>query len=225
MINTRIVSMPPSIGPVFMKMDVIHALLPAMIPFIIMFLFMDVFDTIGTMIGVAEQAGFVKDNKLPRAGKVMLADQTGTVVGAMLGTSTTTSYIESCAGVEHGGRTGLTALTVAALFLFALFFSPLVRMIASYPVITAPALVLVGAMMVGNVVKVNWADYSESVPAFLVIIGIPLSYSISDGIALGFIAHPVVKLFSGRGREVNWLMYVIAVLLMIYFVFVRSAVG
>jgi len=224
-IDTQIVSLPPSIVPVFMKMDVIHALLPAMIPFIIMFLFMDVFDTIGTMIGVAEHAGFMKDNKLPRAGRVMLADQAGTVVGAMLGTSTTTSYIESCAGVEHGGRTGLTALTTAGLFLLALFFSPMVGMIATYPAITAPALVMVGAMMVRNVVKVDWSDYSESVPAFLVIIGIPLSYSISDGIALGFLAYPVIKLFSGRGKEVNWLMYVIAVLLVLYFVFVRSVVG
>ncbi|MEI6971436.1 MAG: NCS2 family permease [bacterium] len=224
-IDTQIISMPPSVAPVFMKMDLVNAILPAMIPFIIMFLFMDVFDTIGTMIGVAEQAGFVKDNKLPRAGKVMLADQVGTIAGAMLGTSTTTSYIESCAGVEHGGRTGLTALTTAALFLLALFFSPLVGMIASYSAITAPALVLVGAMMVGNVLKVNWSDYSESVPAFLVMLGIPLCYSISDGIALGFIAYPVVKLFSGRAREASWLMYVMGVLLVLYFVFVRSAAG
>lgn len=224
-IDTQIVAMPPSVGPVFMKMDLVNAIVPVMIPFIIMFLFMDVFDTIGTMIGVAEQAGFVKDNKLPSAGKVMLADQVGTIVGAALGTSTTTSYIESCAGVEHGGRTGLTAVTTAMLFLLALFFSPLVGMIASYPAITAPALVLVGAMMVGNVVKVKWSDFSESIPAFLVMIGIPLTYSISDGIALGFLTYPVIKLFSGRGREVNWLMYVIAVLLVMYFVFVRNSAG
>jgi len=224
-IATGVVAMPPSIGPVFMKMDVIHALSGTMIPFIIIFLFMDVFDTLGTMIGVAEQAGFVRNNKLPRASKVMLADQAGTLVGAVLGTSTTTSYIESCAGVEHGGRTGLTALTTAMLFLLALFFSPLVAMIASYPAITAPALVLVGSMMVGNVTKVDWSDYSESVPAFLTMIGIPLTYSISDGIALGFVAYPVVKLFSGRAREVHWMMYVIAVLLIAYFVGIRSGMN
>jgi AGZA family xanthine/uracil permease-like MFS transporter len=192
-----------------------------MAPFIVVFLFMDVFDTLGTMVGVAEQAGLVKDNRLPRANRVMLADQTGTLIGALLGTSTTTSYIESCAGVEHGGRTGLTALVTAVLFLLALFFSPVVAMIASYPPITAPALVLVGAMMVGNVVKVDWADYSESVPAFVTMLGIPLSYSISDGIALGFLTYPAIKLLSGKGRQVHWLMYGIGVVLVLYFAFIR----
>jgi AGZA family xanthine/uracil permease-like MFS transporter len=216
---------PPSITPVFLKMDVLHAVSATMVPFVLMFLFMDVFDTLGTMIGVAEQAGFVKDNRLPRANRVMLADQTGTVLGAMLGTSTTTSYIESCAGVEHGGRTGLTALTTAALFLLALFLTPLVKMVASYPAITAPALVIVGSMMVRNVCKIEWNDYSEAVPAFVTLIGVPLTYSISDGLALGFISYPIVKLLGGKGRDVSWVMYVLTPVLLLYLVFVRGRIG
>ena len=171
---------------------------------------------------MCEQAGFIKDNKLPRAKQAMLSDAIGTVAGAALGTSTVTSFIESAAGVEQGGRTGLTGLVVAALFLLALFFSPLIAMVGSYPPITAPALVIVGAMMIQNVAKVDWKDYSESVPAFLTMIGIPLSYSIADGLALGIISYPIIKLFSGKGRDVGWLTYALAVVLVAYFVFVRS---
>src|SRR5206468_3287679 len=134
----------------------------------------------GTLIGVCEQAGFIKDDKLPRAREAMLSDAIGTVAGAAMGTSTVTSFIESAAGVEQGGRTGLTGLTTAVLFLLALFFSPLIAMIGSYPPITAPALVIVGAMMCQNVSKIAWSDYSESVPSFLIMIGIPLCYSIAD---------------------------------------------
>jgi len=169
------------------------------------------------------EQSFIKDNKLPRAKQAMLSDAVGTVAGAALGTSTVTSFIESAAGVEQGGRTGLTGLVVAALFLLALFFSPLIAMVGSYPPITAPALVIVGAMMIQNVAKVDWKDYSESVPAFLTMLGIPLSYSIADGLALGFISYPIIKLFSGKGRELGWLTYVLAVVLVVYFVFVRSA--
>ena len=135
----------------------------AMWPFIFVFLFMLVFDAIGTLIGVSEQAGFIKDNKLPRAKQAMLSDAVGTVAGAALGTSTVTSFIESAAGVEAGGRTGLTSLTLAALFLLALFFSPLIAMVGSYPPITASALVVVGAMVCQNVTKADRDDYSESV--------------------------------------------------------------
>ncbi|MDB6112963.1 MAG: family permease, partial [Pedosphaera sp.] len=198
---------PPSLAPTFLKFDLVHALSLPMLPFIFVFLFMLVFDAIGTLIGVCEQAGFIQDNKLPRAREAMLSDAVGTVAGAALGTSTVTSFIESAAGVEQGGRTGLTGLTTTALFLLALFFSPLIAMIGSYPPITAPALVVVGAMMCQNVTKIDWSDYSESVPAFLIIIGIPLSYSIADGLALGFISYPIIKLFSGRGKEVRWLTY------------------
>jgi adenine/guanine/hypoxanthine permease len=149
--------------------------------------------------------------------------------GAALGTSTVTSFVESAGGVEAGGRTGLTGLVVAALFLFALFFSPLIAMIGGYPPITAPALTIVGAMMMQNVAKIDWKDYTESIPAFLIMIGIPLSYSIADGLALGFISYAIIKAFSGRSREISWLTYVLAIVLAIvlvlYFVFVRSRMG
>ena len=213
---------PPSFAPTFLKMDVVHALSMKMLPFIFVFLFMLTFDAIGTLIGVCEQAGFMRDNKLPRAKQAMVSDAIGSVAGATLGTSTVTSFIESAAGVEAGGRTGLTGLVVAALFLFALFFSPLIAMIGSYPPITAPALAIVGAMMMQNVTKIHWKDYTESIPAFLIIIGIPFSYSIADGLALGFISYPVIKGFSGRGREISWLTYLLAIVLVLYFVFVRT---
>ena len=220
-----IVAAPPSLAPTFLKMDLAHALSVRMLPFIFVFLFMLTFDAIGTLIGVSEQAGFMRDNKLPRAKQAMVSDAVGTVAGAALGTSTVTSFIESASGVELGGRTGLTGLVVAALFLLALFFSPLIAMVGSYPPITAPALVIVGAMMMQNVATVDWKDYTESLPAFLTLIGIPLSYSIADGLALGFISYPIVKLLTGRGREAGWLTYVLAAVLVLYFVFVRSKMG
>jgi len=213
---------PPSLAPTFFKMDLVHAVSPKMLPLIFVFLFMLTFDAIGTLIGVCEQAGFMRGNQLPRAKEAMVSDAIGTVAGAALGTSTVTSFIESAAGVEQGGRTGLTGVVVAALFLFALFFSPLIAMIGSYPPITAPALTIVGAMMMQNVTKIRWKDYTESIPAFLIIIGIPLSYSIADGLALGFISYPIIKAFSGRGREISWLTYVLAMVLVVYFIFVRS---
>ncbi len=204
-----VVSTPPSLSPTLFKFDLIHALAVDLWPLIIIFLFMDVFDTIGTLIGVAEQAGFIKDNKLPRAGKALISDAVGTVAGAVMGTSTVTSFIESTAGVFQGGRTGFASVITAGCFILAIFFSPLVKMVANYPAITAPALVLVGAMMMGNVVKINWKDYTEAIPAFLTIIGIPLCFSIADGIAWGFISYPLIKLFSGRGREAGWVMYLV----------------
>jgi adenine/guanine/hypoxanthine permease len=217
-----IVAAPPSLAPTFCQLDLVHALSPKMLPFIFVFLFMLVFDAIGTLIGVCEQAGFIKDNRLPRARQAMLSDAVGTVAGAALGTSTVTSFIESAAGVEQGGRTGLTGLVVAGCFLLALFFSPLIATVGSYPPITAPALVIVGAMMLQNVTKIDWQDYSESIPAFLTLIGIPLSYSIADGLALGLISYPIIKLFSGKGRGVGWLTYVLAAVLIAYFLLIRS---
>ncbi|MGQ9663248.1 MAG: NCS2 family permease [Kiritimatiellia bacterium] len=215
-------SLPPSIAPTFFQMDVRNAFSVSLVPIILVLLFMDTFDTVGTLIAIAEQAGFMKDNRLPRVRQAMLADQTGTVIGACLGTSTTTSYIESAAGVEVGGRTGLTAVTVAVLFLLALFLAPLVKMLGGYPPITAPALVIVGAMMARNATKIDWSDCSEAIPAFLIIIGIPLSYSIADGLALGFVSYPVVKLLAGKGKSVGVLMYVLALVLVAYFVFIRT---
>ncbi len=217
--------MPPSLGPTFLQMDIAGALSPKMLPFVFVFLFMLVFDAIGTLIAVCQQAGFIKDNRLPRAKQAMLSDAVGTVAGAALGTSTVTSFIESAAGVEQGGRTGLTGLTVAALFCLALFFSPVIAMVGSYSPITSPALVVVGSLMIRNAAQINWDDYSEALPAFLTLIGIPLSYSIADGLAVGFISYPLIKLFSGRGREIGWLSYFLAILLMAYFVCLRSRMG
>jgi AGZA family xanthine/uracil permease-like MFS transporter len=228
-IAQRVVSEPPSIGPTFFKMDLLKtfsvSLVRYTLPFVLIFLFMDVFDTLGTLIGVSEQAGFIKEGKLPRMKEALVSDAVGTAAGAAMGTSTVTSFIESAAGVEQGGRTGLTALAVAVLFLVALFFSPIVAMVGSYPPITAPALVVVGSMMMRNVTKIDWSNYAEAMPAFLILAGIPLTYSIADGLALGFIAYPIIKLLAGQGRDVKWLMYVMAAVLVAYLVFVRSQVG
>jgi len=221
----RIFSRPPSVGPTLLKMDLAGALAPAMLPFILIFLFMDVFDTLGTLVGVSEQAGLIRDNKLPRAREAMLSDAIGTVAGAALGTSTVTSYIESAAGVEQGGRTGLTAVAAAVLFLVAMFFAPLVQTIGSYPAITAPALVVVGAMMMRNVTKIDWTNHAEAIPAFVTFLGIPLTFSIADGLALGFVLYPPVKLLAGQHRDVRWLAYLLAAVLAVYLVTVRSRVG
>jgi len=221
----RIVDVPPSPEPTMFKMDWRRALSLSMIPFILIFLFMDVFDTLGTLIGVSEQAGFIKDDKLPRMKSALVSDAVGTVAGAAMGTSTVTSFIESAAGVEQGGRTGLTAVTVALLFVVALFFSPIIAMVGSYPPITAPALVVVGSLMMRNVTKIEWDNAAEVLPSFLIIIGIPMTYSIADGLALGFIAYPVVKLIAGQGRDVRWLMIVMALVLVAYFVLVRGFSG
>ena len=224
-VDTRVVAAPPSLAPTAFKLDLRNALSWPMVPFILIFLFMVLFDTLGTLIGIGEQAGFIKDDKLPRAKQALVSDALASVVGASLGTSTVTSFIESAAGVEQGGRTGLTAVTVAVLFLLAIFFSPLIAMVGSYPPITAPALVVVGSMMFWNVTKIEWSNYAEAMPAFLIVLGIPLTFSIGDGLALGFIFYPVVKLLAGQGRQVRPVMYVLAALLVGYFAFVRVCAG
>lgn len=219
---------PPSIEPTFFKLDLLSIMKWNMIPLILVFLFMDTFDTIGTFIGVTSQAGLMKDGKIERAHQALFADSIGTMSGALLGTSTVTSFIESSAGVQVGGRTGLTAVFTGVLFLAALFFEPLVRMVGGgfalgnniylYP-ITAPALIVVGAMMAKNVTSIDWKDYTELFPAFLVILGMPLTYSIADGLAFGFITYPLLKVFSGRYKECSPLMYVLGALFMARYVF------
>lgn len=213
-----ILSNPPSASPTFLKLDIIGALKWELFTIIIVFLFMDVFDTIGTLIAVSEEAGFMKAGRLPRAGRALMADAVGTVFGSLAGTSTVTSYIESCAGIEEGGRTGLTSVTVGLLFLVSLFFYPLAKMVGGgyevasgallYP-ITAPALIVVGSMMTRNIVKVDFSDYTESIPAFLVMLGMPLTFSIADGLAFGFISYPILKIVSGRAKEASWLIYLL----------------
>ena len=205
----------------FFEFDLIGALKLTCVPFIVVFLFMDMFDTAGTLIGVGEQMGIMKDNKLPGANRALVSDAVGTLVGSCTGTSTVTSFIESVVGVQYGARTGLASVVTGLLFLFALFFTPLVGMIGNYLPITAPALVIVGAMMMQNIQKIDWKDYSEAIPAFLVILGIPLSYSIHDGLAMGFIAYPIIKLLSGRGREINWLIALVAVLFISRYVLIK----
>ena len=171
---------------------------------------------------MGDRAGLDVSGATPASRRAFASDALGTVVGAALGTSTVTSYIESAAGVEQGGRTGLTSLVVAALFLAALFATPGIAMVASYPPITAPALVLVGAMMVGSLGAIDTDDVTESLPAFLVLIGIPLSYSISDGLALGFVAQPLLKAFAGRAREVRPAGWLLAGVLLFWLLALRS---
>jgi AGZA family xanthine/uracil permease-like MFS transporter len=217
-----VVDLPPDISPVFLQMDLAGLLDVAMIPVVVIFLFMVLFDTIGTLVGVGQQAGLMKDGKLERVGRALLSDAVGTTAGAMLGTSTVSSYIESAAGVSAGARTGLASVVCGVLFLLALFFYPLVQMVGGgvevaegvflHPV-TAPVMILVGSMMVKAVKEIPWDEPSEAIPAFLIILGMPLTYSIADGLALGFIAYPLLKLCSGKGREVSVLVYVMAVLL------------
>lgn len=219
-----VISAPPSLAPTFLQLDVMGALAPAMIDVVFVFFFLALFDSIGTLIGVTSRMGVMKDGTFPRAKQALLADAAGTVVGAGLGTSTVTAYIESATGVAEGGRTGLANVVTAALFLLALFFSPLVRMIGGgytmgdgltlYPVV-APALIIVGVMMMHGAKLIPWDDFTEALPAFLAIVVMPLTVSITDGIAFGFISMAVLKLATGRGRELHPLAYLFAGLLLL----------
>ena len=217
-----VVSAPPSIAPTFFKLQIPNIFVnPELIAIIIMFIFLDLFDTVGTLVGVGQQAGLMVDGKLPRARQALFSDAVATSTGALLGTSTVTSYIESASGISAGGRTGLTNIVTAILMLLALFFSPLIKMVGAgyavsenmtlYPVI-APALIIIGCLMLKNVVSINWDDFTESIPAFLTLLMMPLTVSITEGIAFGFISYALLKLVSGQGRQVHWLIYLFAVL-------------
>ena len=218
-----LVSLPPSVSPTLFALDLGGAVSPAMLPFVLVFLLMVLFDTIGTLVGVTEGLGLESKGALPHPDRAYLSDAVATVGGAVLGTSTVTSFIESAAGVEQGGRTGLTALVVAALFVLALFFSPLVSALGAYPPITAPALVVVGAAMLRSAERIPWRDPGESIPAFLIAIGIPLSYSISDGLAVGLVAYPVLQCLAGRARTLRWPLVATAAVLLVYLVALRSS--
>jgi len=219
----------PSLEPTFMKMRPVAALRLEYLAPIVVLLFFDMFDTVGTLIGVGEQAGFMKDGKLPRVNRALVSDSIATMAGAPLGTSNVTSYIESAAGVSAGARTGLANLVTAGLFMVALFFTPLVQMFGSgheiadgvilHP-ITAPALIIVGCLMMKCVSRIDWTEYSDAIPAFLTLIVMPLTFSISHGLAVGFISYPVVKALSGRGREVHWLVYLLAGLFVLRYIFI-----
>ncbi|RDW18145.1 guanine permease [Oceanobacillus arenosus] len=212
-----IVSTPPA--PVFFDMDIAGVFTNGLYTVIIAFLLVTLFDTTGTMIGVAEQAGYMKDGKMPRAKQALLADATATTVGSMFGTSPSTAYIESTSGVAAGGRTGLTSVVVAVLFGLSIFFTPIISVIANVPAITAPVLIIVGSFMMQGLAKINWKAFDEAFPAFIVILTMPLTSSISTGIALGFITYPILKLVTGRGKEVHWILYIFAIIFIIQMIF------
>jgi AGZA family xanthine/uracil permease-like MFS transporter len=211
--------LPPSIAPTLLQLDLRGALSGPMLPVILVFFLLALFDSVGTLVGVANQAGLLRDGMLPRARQALLADALGTVAGATLGTSTVTAYIESSTGVSAGGRTGLANMVTAALFLLSLLFYPLVRMIGGgYPVsntltlypIVAPALILVGAFMMAGVREIPWDDLTEAIPAFLTMVMMPLTVSITEGIAFGFISYALLKLCTARQREAHPLVFVFA---------------
>lgn len=211
-----VVSIPPSVEPIFMQFEWTNVFTKDMLVIVFTFLFVDLFDCIGTVIGVTERAGMVKNGKIPRLKEVFVVDSISTTVGAMMGTSTLAVYVESAAGVNEGGRSGLTAFTTGVLFLLALFLSPLFLAIPAAA--TTPVLVLVGLMMMGSVLNVNFSDYSESIPAFICILFMPLCYSISDGIVLGHLSYIFINLLSGKYKKVNIGMCILAVFFLLKFV-------
>lgn len=203
-------SSPPSIEPILFKFEFQNIFTKDMLIIVLAFLFVDMFDTIGTLVGVSTKAGMMKNGKIPNARMAFLSDAIGTTVGSVLGTSTVTTYVESAAGVGEGGRTGLTAFVTALCFLIALFFSPVFLAIPGAA--TAPVLILVGLMMLSPIKDINLEDYTESVPAFLCIIFMPLTYSISDGIVIGMISYVIINLLCGNYRKMNAGMYIITLL-------------
>jgi len=207
---------PPSLAPIFMKFEWGKILTLDMLVVVFTFLFVDMFDTVGTLIGVSSKANMLdKEGRVPRVKQALMADAVGTTVGAMLGTSTVTTYVESAAGVSEGGRTGLTSLTVAGLFLIALFLSPVFLMIPGAA--TAPALILVGAMMMTPIKNISFDDYTESIPVFLTIVIMPLTYSISEGIMFGVVSYVLLKLFTGKLKDISIVTAVLAVLFILKF--------
>jgi len=221
-----VLSPPPSLAPTLFRLDIAGALQAGLITVVFVFFFLDLFDTVGTLIGVSGQAGFLREGRLPRADQAMFSDAVGTVSGALLGTSTVTTYIESAAGIAQGARTGLANVFTSFLFLVALFFSPLAAMIGGVyafeglklrPVI-APPLVVVGFLMMTCVNRIQWKDVTEAVPAFLAIIVMPLTLNITEGIAFGFISCSLLKLVTGRGRELHWVIYLFSALFVLRYI-------
>ena len=214
-----IVSAPASVGPIFCQFEWSQIFTWDMLTVVLTFLFIDMFDTMGTVIGVSQKAGFVDEKgNVDGIDKVFMSDAVGTVVGAMLGTSTTTTYVESSAGVGAGGRTGLTAFSTACCFALALLFSPVFLAIPSAA--TAPALIIVGMMMMQSATKVDWSNYRESIPAFLTMLLMPCAYSISDGILIGCIAYTVLYALTGKAKQISPTMWVLAVLFILRYIFI-----
>jgi adenine/guanine/hypoxanthine permease len=217
---TTLFSMPhPS--STFLQLDFRGALHLGFLEILFAFLFVDLFDNVGTLVGVCEQGGFIKDGKIPRVGRVLLADSVGTIFGALTGTSTVTSYIESAAGVAAGARTGLSNIAVAVLFLMAMFCSPLAAAIPAYA--TAPALILVGVLMSQSLAQVKWQDFTEALPAFITMLATPLAFSIATGLSLGLISFTVVKLAAGKFAQINALIWILTILFILRYVYLASA--
>ncbi|MEN3037892.1 MAG: NCS2 family permease [Candidatus Kryptonium sp.] len=225
----KVISLPEVKESAILKLDFSNFFDITFIVAVLVFLYMVLFDTVGTLIGVGQAAGLVgKDGKLPKAEKALLSDALATTFGALLGTSTVTAYIESASGVAVGGRTGLTSIFVAFFFLISLLFYPIVKLVGGgvevsagyvlYP-ITAPALIIVGSLMVKPIVNIDWDDITEAIPAFIMMLGIPLTFSIADGIALGFTSYVIVKLFSGRYREINWIIIILTFVFLARYIF------
>ncbi|MFC5713928.1 NCS2 family permease [Thalassorhabdus alkalitolerans] len=221
---SQIVGAVPSLAPTFgvavtslFQVEWTTALMVQLLIVVLTFLFVDFFDTAGTLYAVANQAGFVKNNKLPRAGKALLSDSSATSIGALLGTSTTTAYIESSSGVAAGGRTGFASIITALLFLVSMFFSPLLAVVTDQ--VTSAALIVVGVLMAASLGLIDWKKLEIAVPAFLTVVAMPLTYSIANGIALGFIFYPITMVLKGRSKEVHPIMYILFFVFIAYFAF------
>lgn len=214
-----IVSHPESIAPIFCKFEFENVFTLDMLVVVLTFLFIDMFDTVGTLVGVCTKANMIdRDGKIYRIKQAFMADAIATTAGAVLGTSTTTTYIESAAGVAQGGRSGLTAFSVAVCFVIALFFSPLFLSIPAAA--TAPALIIVGLLMLEPIAKIQWHDFTEAIPAFVCVIMMPFTYSISNGILLGMIAYVVINVMSGRYKKISTTMYILALLFVLKYIFI-----
>jgi AGZA family xanthine/uracil permease-like MFS transporter len=187
---------------------------------VFVFLFVDLFDNVGTLVGVCEQGGFVNDGKIPRVGRALISDAVGSIFGALTGTSTVTSYIESAAGVAAGARTGLSNVVVATLFLVAAFFAPLAAAIPGYA--TAPALIVVGALMTESIGRVQWADFTEAIPAFVTLLATPLTFSIATGLSLGLISYTLVKAAAGKFREVSLVIWILTALFIFRYIYLAA---
>jgi AGZA family xanthine/uracil permease-like MFS transporter len=211
----------PHPSSTFLQLDFRGALHLGFLELAFAFLFVDLFDNVGTLVGVCEQAGFVKNGKIPRVGRILLADSVGTIFGAVTGTSTVTSYIESAAGVAAGARTGLSNLAVAALFLLAMFCSPLAAAIPAYA--TAAALIVVGVLMSQSLAQIKWDDFSEALPAFITMLVTPLSFSIATGLSLGLISYTVMKVAAGKLAEINALIWILTILFIVRYVYLAAA--
>lgn len=213
-------SIEPTFGALFSSFGDPSFYTSTMLGIVLTFLFVDFFDNAGTLVAVANQAGLMKENKLPGAGRALFADSIASLVGSIFGTSTTTSYIESSAGVASGARTGFAALVTAGFFLLSLFFFPVLSVVTS--AVTAPALIIVGVLMVSSLGKIEWNRFEIAVPAFLTVIAMPLTYSIATGIAAGFIFYPITMMVKGRTKEIHPVMYVFFVIFLLYFMFLTE---